>query len=140
MSPLKTALWILIALVVIAVCPGGKAGADTIAFAHWEIVPSSYPPAPFSNQLRVFEFGAAHESYPFYRSRFAASVETMMRSDSRGGRIASVDYRIGYWISPPDWFIPLDRVELGLNHGSWHNSDFTGRTQAFTRVELNLRL
>ena len=114
--------------------PGG-----TTAFARWHIVPSSYAPAPFSRELRVFEFGAETSRNPFARALFEASVNTIMRSQPRGGVISSVDYRIGGYYSLGASGL-LGRFGLGVSHGSWHNIDRPGRVQVFNYAEVRARL
>ena len=110
----------------------------TRGFARWYVVPSSYPPAPFSSERRVFEFGAETEASPFNRVQIEASVTTLMRSQVRGGVISSVDYRIGGYYTVGTGF--LSRFGLGFDHGSWHHIDQVGRVQVFNRLELRARL
>lgn len=137
---------LLLLLVLLAGCLSAPvpAHADeeyggTRAFARWYLVPSSYPPAPFSRELKVFEFGAETEGSPHDRIQLEASVNTMMRSQVRGGVISSVDYRVGgYYRLAPAGF--LSRFGLGFDHGSWHNIDAVGRVQVFNRVEVRARL
>ena len=140
-----TMLLAVLALSVLAL----PAAAATVAFARWDVVPSSYPASPFRENLQVFSFGAEHESYPLRRERlsryvrpirFASSVTSIMESDIDGGKISSIDYRLGAWYS-------FGRIEYGINHGSWHTvavgeaaAPRQGATQSFTRLELNIKL